>query len=259
MQFEVRPPSSASYASAKRITLTRLSRAVGKATDDTAREARNDMKTAMLNTGLGKLSRAIRYTSDKAKGRIPDINSNTNRWRAGATVFATNGSDRTEGALQSYTNSTTTIVPRRGRWLAIATDEIPKRVGRYRMTPELYVSSGLDRRIGELEFIPSKRPNEALLIARNVSVNGARGFGQARRIPRHGRTPGGRKRVDFVVAFILIRITRRAERFNPGAIFKGQFLKLPDRIKSNLIGSGQSGAVGGPIIASSGGSFTQGG
>jgi len=239
----------------RKLTLKRLSSAVARGVDDTVRNTVTDTRAKMVGAGLGKLSRAVRYTSDVKKRRVPDIGDGRSRWRVGGAMFAPGRSERTQGALAAYSQANTTIVPRRGRWLAFATDEIPQRVGRYKMTPALYEAGGFDRKIGELEFIQSKKPNEAFLIARDVQVNAQRGFGQARRLPRHGKARQGKKAVGFIVAFILIRVTRRSQRFNPKAIMRNQVAQLPRRIRSNLRGSTQRAAPS-PVVFSSGGSFS---
>jgi hypothetical protein len=254
--FTVAKVDDGLFLKARKATIERLTAAMAKATDQSAALGRADIQSAMSSAGLGNLGRAIRYTSDLKKKRVPNVTSGGEAgFRVGATIFApSTGNERVNQALHAYTQGAT-IVPRRGKWLAIATDEIPRLAGRRRMTPELYDKLGYDRRIGPLEFIPSKHPNEALLIVRDVSVNGARGFGRARRLPRHGNPGEGRKAVDFIVAFILIRVTSRAGRFNPGAIFKARVEQIPAEIRRFMVGR-QSGSITSKSIASSSSSFS---
>lgn len=196
----------------QRVVLGRVARAAAYATDEAARQAHFNITGAMGAMKLGKLARAIGHGSDLKKRRVPPPNA---RFRVSGWVFArTKSSERTAGALKAYTEGAT-IVPRKGRWLWIATDEIPQKVGRHRMTPQRYINSGLERRIGELEFIPGDHAGEALLIARDVTVNAATGYGKARRAPRRGAIGATRKKVDFIVAFIGIKITRRSARVDP--------------------------------------------
>lgn len=258
MKFNVVAPSSASFLIARKRTMAQLAAAVAKAVDTTVVGTQRDVSAAMSAAGLGKLANVIRSTSDHRKRRVPNIGDGGSGWRAGGVIYATKGSDRTAAALEAYTQGITTIIPQRGRWLAIATDEIPKRVGRKRMTPALYVTGGFDKKIGKLHFIASKKhAGEAFLIARSVQVDAARGFGRSLRIPRTGNIRPGRKAVDFVVCFILIKVTTRVRRFDPKAIMAKRVAELPTEIRKQLRGN-RSGAVGGPTVASSGGSFSQG-
>jgi hypothetical protein len=258
MRFGVASPSSASFLVARKRTLEQLAAAVARAVDTTVANTRFDVSGAMSAAGLGKLANVIRSTSDFRKKRVPPIGDGSGGWRAGGVIFATHGSDRTAGALEAYTQGVTTIIPKRGRWLALATDEIPKRVGRKRMTPELYLAGGFEKRIGKLHFVPSKKhAGEAFLIARHVQVDAARGFGRSLRIPRTGNIRNGRKAVDFIVCFILIKVTTRSRRFDPRAIMARRVAELPTEIRKLLRGSAGRG-VSNSIVASSGGSFSQG-
>jgi hypothetical protein len=124
------------FVKARKATIERLTAAMAKATDQAAARGRTDIQSAMSSAGLGNLSRAIRYTSDLKKKRVPNVSSGGEaNFRVGATIYApSTGNDRVNEALHAYTQGAT-IVPRRGKWLAIATDEIPRLAGRRRMTP----------------------------------------------------------------------------------------------------------------------------
>jgi hypothetical protein len=252
MYFQVRPPSLDTLQTVRRRSLQQFATAVARSADDTAKAAQNAITDKMRETRLGKISRAIRYTSDYQKNRVPDIGLGVSDLKAGAVVWNRDPSERTQGTLDAYTNGEVTILPKHGRWLAIATDEIPAKVGRFRMTPYLYERSGLDRKIGPLQFIQGKKSGNAFLIVHDVQVNAAHGFGRARRIPKTGRISANKKQVGFIIAFILIRVTRRSERLNPKQIFRDEFTKLPDRIRARLRSTPRSGKE----IASWSGSFT---
>jgi hypothetical protein len=268
MKFTLTPPPAGAFKFIKNYSLRGLARAVARATDQTMREGKTDIRRAMDRAKLGKLSRVVDYTSDVKKRRVPDITSVGARWRAGATIYARgSGSKRASGALAAYTNGKVTILPKRGRWLAIATDELAKRVpgikgsgrrrsGTFRMTPELYRKRGLEKRIGKLVFVPGSSPNEALLIVNNVQVNAARGFGKAERIPRTGRIRAGKVKKDFIVAFVLIRVTRRAERVNPGRIVGAQIKRMDRRI-TNILRGERPVVIGGKTVAGWSTSFTR--
>jgi len=260
VKFGVSPPSSESFLLARKRTLKQLTAAAARAVDTTVVNTQKDISAAMSAAHLGKLANVIRSTSDYRKKRVPNAWTDlygASRWRAGGVIYAKHGSDRTAAALEAYTQGVTTIVPKRGRWLAIATDEIPKRVGRKRMTPQLYIAGGFERKIGKLHFLPSKQhAGEAFLIAHNVQVDAARGFGRSLKVPRSGNIRPGRRRVDFIVAFILIKVTTRTRRFDPRAIMARRVAELPTEIRKLLRGRADRG-VSNSVIASSGDSFSQ--
>jgi hypothetical protein len=267
MKFTLTPPPSSTFKFIKNYSLKGLARAVSRATDQTMAAGKTDIRLAMDRAKLGKLSRVVDYTSDIKKRRVPDITTVGRRWRAGATIYARGSSKRADGALAAYTSGAVTILPKRGRWLAIATDELAKRVpgikgsgrrraGTFRMTPALYRKRGLEKRIGKLVFIPGSSPNEALLIVNNVQVNAARGFGKAERIPRTGRIRAGKVKKDFIVAFVLIRVTRRAERVNPSRVIQAQIKRMDRRITDILRGE-RPVVIGGRTVAGWSTSFTK--
>ncbi len=264
-QMFVRPPSSDSIAAIRKITLRQFCAATAAAARDTAKAAKERIRQQMRARKLGRAAGIVASTSDLEKKRVPAVPESGRGWRAGAVVYGrTGGSERAEGLLRAYSSGTVTILPRRGRWLAIATPELAKRVpglkgkgrtGSYRMTPALYRARGLERRIGKLQLVPGKSPGEALLIVRNVQVNAARGFGGARRIAKTGKIYAGKAKRDFIVAFVLIRVTRRAQRFDPKAIFRAEFKEMPRRILRRL--SGVKVRAMGRIVASWNTSFTR--
>jgi hypothetical protein len=202
--------------------MARLSRAALTATDKAATGAQNDIRNAMRGQRLGGLANAVKQTSDLKKGRVKLTGDGG--FSASGIVYAHIRSDRTAGALTAYTEGAI-IVPNKGRWLAIATNEIPKRVGRYRMTPQRYVEAGLESRIGPLKFVPGKRhAGEAFLVVDNVTISGKQG--KVRRLPKSGRARSGRSHVG-IVAFVLIKATRRTKRVDVLAIAQKWQLRVP--------------------------------
>jgi hypothetical protein len=192
-----------------------LERAALVATDRASRDAQEGVRTSMRSQRLGNLGNAIKQTSDRKKRRIH--RKGEMGFSASGIVYVGTKNERTRGALASYLDGPVNITPKSGRkWLAIATNEIPKRVGRYRMTPERYRASGLESRIGELQFIPTSRANVAYLVAKHVTTNPLRS-GSARRLPKNGRARAGRAEVG-IVAFVLIRATRREKRVDVAEI-----------------------------------------
>jgi hypothetical protein len=192
-----------------------VARAAGKATDRAARGALLELRQAMRAALLGKLTNAVGASSDLKKGRPQGRVGD--RLDVAGFVIQRGRSERKRGALDAYVgNASTEIVPRRGRFLWFATPEIPKRAGRRRMTPALYRASGLEQKIGPLQFIQGRNAGVAYLVAESVTIRSDKA-GKALRVPKSGRVGRGRANVG-IVAFIGIRRTRRQRRVEPGAI-----------------------------------------
>ncbi len=216
MEATLTPPPRGVTGPWRRNTKERVARAAAKATDRGARGALLELRQAMRNARLGRLSNAVAATSDQKKGR-PLGRGGTDQIDVAGFVTTRGRSPRTRGALEAYLeNGSTEIVPRRGRFLWFATKEIPQRVGRRRMTPELYREKGFEDRIGKLKFVPGRHAGVALLVAEDVTIRGDKA-GKALRVPKSGRVAPGRSRVG-IVAFIGVRRTRRQRRVTPGAI-----------------------------------------
>jgi hypothetical protein len=190
--------------------LQRLARGAQIATDRAATGARDDIRSAMRGQRLGGLANAIKQTSDLKKNRVKALPDGG--FSVSGVVYAHVRSDRTKGALDAYTEGAQ-IVPKKGRWLAIATNEIPRLVGRKRMTPQLWVEAGYNSKIGPLRFVPTHRGNVAYLIVDSVTTSPYRS-GSAKRLPKSGRPKAGRQHVG-IVAFVLIKATRRTKRVDP--------------------------------------------
>lgn len=213
----------------RRNMLERLQKAALKASDRAAIGAQEDIRRAMRSQRLGGLANAVKQTSDLKKGRIKALPGGG--FSASGVVYAHVRSERTKGAFNAYIDGAT-ILPKRGRWLAIATNEIPRLAGRYRMTPARYVEAGFDKRIGPLRFVQTKRPNVAYLIADNVTTNVLK-TGSARRLPKSGRARAGRSHVG-IVAFVLIRQTKRTARFSPEKLARRWQQKIPSLLANEM-------------------------
>jgi hypothetical protein len=208
----------------ERYCTQRLEKAALRATQRAAKQATNDVRAAMRSAGLGRLSNAIGSGSDLTK--TGTVHREGERFSASGWIHIRGRSPRTLGAIESFTEGTE-IGPKRGKWLAIVTQQIQQKVGRKRMTPDLYRSSGLEQKLGPLVFIQTS-PTEALLVVENVSVDKfARAGRRARALPKSGRARGARRKADFIVAFVLIRRTSRAARVNPNQIIAANAAKLP--------------------------------
>ena len=208
------PEGGANLDSYRRDVAKQLVDASARATHKAAIVTLDDIRTAMRRARLGKLANTIQSSSDLRKKRVP---SGDGGFDVGGFVYARDKAKRTRGLLEAYvTNAATTIVPKGGKWLAIPSNQIPKRVGRRRMTPDLYRSSGLEERIGLLSFVKGRNAGVAYLIVHRTSINPDR-TSRARSLTTRGRVRKGYVEVS-VLAFTLIRATRRSHRVDPHAI-----------------------------------------
>ena len=192
-----------------------LRRAALEATDIAASKAQKHVQAKIRAVGLKNLSNAVGYTSAKRKRQDPK--------KPYGVIFARGGDEsRAGGALEAYGKGTT-IYPVRGSWLAFPTGAIPSKVGRRKMTPELYNKSGLTGSIGPLIFRRIK-PNVALLVLRKVSISPKNGRAKmlGKRRPRTRIVPE-----RDVTAFVLIKQTRRAQRFNKDEIMQFYSGRVP--------------------------------
>lgn len=216
MQVSLIPPSRGTTGPWRRKVKDQVLRAAGRATEQASRGALMEIRQAMRAQRLGGLANAIRQTSDRQLNR-------SGRGTGGQIDIAgfvtkRGGSARTRGALDAYLeNDATEIRPQTGKFLWIATPEIPQRSRRRRMTPALYREAGLEQSIGPLQFVLGRR-GVAYLVAQDVTVRLGK-KGQARRVPKSGRVAPGRARVG-VIAFVGIRRTRRQRRVSPVEIGK---------------------------------------
>lgn len=200
-----------------------LRRAKIIATDRAAKAAQEAVAQTVRSVGLGRLSGAVGATSTKRQGRA---NSDDTPYGA---IYAKGGDDSLAGgALESYTRGATIRANNR-QWLAYPTGAIPQKVGRYRTTPILYMLSRSGSSIGKLEFKPIK-PDLALLVIKNVTLSPKTG-----RARRAGKNPSStRVNAKEVVAFVLIRITRRAARFDHLDVVYRISQSMPDYLADAL-------------------------
>lgn len=197
------------------------------ATDKARSVALSRMRSEMRSAGLGRLGNAISSQSDLTKrGSVFPLPGGG--WRASGLIFLRTRSERTLGALESYTLGAD-IRPVRGRYLWLATDQIPKFVGRKRMTPELYNQGGFDRRIGPLVKVKSVN-GRPLLIVRNVGVGALGQPRSARSLLKTGRARRGQLAKQFLVAFVGIPRTSREARVDLIAIARREHELLRERL-----------------------------
>lgn len=236
MSWKIQQPGNEALRQFRMKLSKRLTIAAARATDKASQLARDDLRQSMRSQRLHGLANTIGATSDQKKGRA-SVRDIANLDLGGFVTVRGITSPRTAGALRSYIDQDTTdIAPVRGRWLAIATPNIPKKVaGGRKMTPELYRSSGLEERIVPLQYVKG-RPGVAYLVVPDATVSHS-GKGRARPVPKSGRVSAKRARVGFV-AFILIRVTRRSRRANPRQIGERWQRRLPALLAEQLNSAG---------------------
>lgn len=183
--------------------------------DRAARNAQRMIRSDMAGARLGRLGNAIGMTSDKMKGE--PITRRGDARRASGVVFIRSKSERTVGAIISYTEGAD-ITPTKGRWLWIATENAQRVIGsgaqRRRLTPALWRARGLDDKIGPLIRLRSVNGNPILAV-RNVGVSQvAGGRPRARGLTKRGAPRKGDTARELVVMFIGIPRTARAARVN---------------------------------------------
>lgn len=197
-------------------------------TDLASKKAQRHVQAKMRSVGLGKLANAVGQTSTKKKrtGRADD--------NPYGVIFARGGDESRAGqAMEAYTQGAV-IRPRTGAWLAVPTKAVPRFVStggkRRRLTPKLWEQSGMNQRIGELVF-RQIRSDLALLVVRQVSLSPK--TGQAKRLgPRRPRTRIVPK--NDVVAFVLIKHTTRAARFDQREIVRKYANRVPQYLRRTL-------------------------
>lgn len=186
------------------------------ATDRASKTTQRMTAQRMRLVGLGRLSGGVGQTSALKKN---------DKVKIYGVVYARGQREvdsRTAGAIEAYSQGVT-IRAKRVTWLAYSTNLIPKFVGRRRMTPLLYQTTGWQARLGPLEFRPISQ-NLALLVVKRLSIHPRTGRGR-RLGPGKSRAAIQKKEA---VAFILIRYTTRAQRFDAKSIASVYARKVPE-------------------------------
>lgn len=212
------------FAPFYRMAEQRFERAALVATDKGRRVALSRVRSDMAGASLGRLGQGIGSTSD-LESNAGVHRSASGGFSASGVVFVRSGSERTRGAIEAYTKGAQ-IRPVRSRWLWIATDNIPRVTGRYRMTPELWVKNGFDQKIGPLVVVRSVN-GYPLLVVKNVGLSAAGSRRSAKSLTKRGMPRKGQIEKQFVVAFIGIPFTSRAARVDVTAIMRSVQAELP--------------------------------
>lgn len=221
MRFTARTPDiKKAGASAVNSYSKAVRRAAIIATDRASKEAQRAVQSRIRSVGLGRLAGAVGQTSTLKE------RTQSRPGRPYGVLFARGGDESLAGgALESYSRGSV-IRAQNGQWMAFATKAVPRfmMVGgqRRRTTPDLFRNSSLATSIGKLIFKPIGQ-NKAVLVIRKVSLSPKTGRAKALG-PRGTRT---RVPVKEVVAFVLIRVTRRAQRFDKDAIILNYARRVP--------------------------------
>lgn len=210
----------AAFSDWYRFAEQRMEQAALIAVDTGRKQALGRIRQAGSSAGLGRLFNGLGSKADEAVHR-----NGNGGFSASGVVFIRSGSERTRGAIDAYTRGAD-IRPMRGRWLWITSNDLPRVTGRFRMTPELYIRNGFEKKIGPLVFTRAS-DGTALLIVRNVGVSAAGRGRSARSLKRNGAPRKGQARQEFVVAFIGIPRTARAARVDVAAIMQSVAADLP--------------------------------
>ena len=212
------------YRQYQRLIDRRLEFAALDATDRAARMALRSIQSAMSGAGLSRLGKGLSSASDLSSGRGVHRREG-NSFSASGTVFIRSRSERSRGAIEAYTQGAN-IRPVRGRWLWIPTDAIPSRAGRYRMTPELFRSQGLEQKIGKLILLKNV-DGRPLFAVENVGISLAGKPRSAGSLTKRGEPRKGQVKRQLVIAFIGIPRTNRAARVDVPAIMQQAQAALP--------------------------------
>lgn len=230
---DIRAPSRGMVADYRRYAIQTFERAAVRSVDTIARRGKLAIRERFASAALGRLGNAIDGQGEPEVKRF-----GAERFSVSAQFFVRSRSERTLGAIQSYTEGAT-IAPRRGRWLWIPSDQIRRLAGSnrkgegQRMTPALWRKRGFDKRIGPLVLIRSVN-GYPLLIVRNVGVDMSGRKRSAKSLTKKGLPRKNQVQKDMVVAFIGIPHTARAARVNITEILEGVRAELPAIFAANL-------------------------
>lgn len=239
MRFTHRPPNVRSIVGRMRERHKRIVYAAAQyATDKATRDAAVHMRARIARVGLGRLGGAVGNTSSLKKRQKPAMPY--------GAIYARGGDESRAGqALQAY-GTGVTIRARRGSWLAFPTNAVPRSfsrrllgaLGGKRVTPGRFIDGGLATSIGTLYFKPIKK-DLAYLVIRNVTLDP-----RTHRAKKAGpRAPRTRIAAKEVAAFVLIRVTRRAKRFDKDRIVGAYARQVPDHMAEYLERAYQSPIV----------------
>lgn len=197
------------------------------ATDKGSKEAQRSLQKRIEGAGLGRLGRAVGQTSALRQG------SRSSKDNPYGVIFARGGDESPGGGVLEAYSQGASIVPRRGDWLWIPARAIPKFVSfggrRVRNTPQIFRASPLVRSIGKLQFVQIAA-DRAIYFVERVTVSPKTGRAKA----DTGARVRSRIRKKREVAFIGIRNTNRAKRFDKDEVVAIEAGRIPEYIADEL-------------------------
>jgi len=230
---EARGPRRADYDNFRRDAIQTHERAAIRTVKVAAARGKVSIRRSFAGAGLGRLGNAIDARGeDKVKRYAGD------RFAVSAQFFIRSQSERTLGAIKSYTEGGD-IRPVRSRWLWIPTDQIRRLAGSnakgegQRLTPALWRQRGFDTKIGPLVLIKSVN-GSPLLVVKNVGVDISGRKRSAKSLTKRGTARRGQIEKKFVVAFIGIPFTARAARVNITNLLNDVRANLPSIYSAEL-------------------------
>ena len=229
-RVELRMPPRSWFDNFERESRARLEAAALNATHIAAGRAKSMIRREMSAAALGRLGNAIESGSDLQKSgrvRTSPVGFSASGW-----VYVRSKSERTLGTIEAYTQGAQ-IAPRSGRYLWIATDNIPARAGKVKITPRNWDKFGLDKRIGPLVMVKSIN-GRPLLIAQGATLSGSGKTRSAKSRRKDGGLRKGQVARDFVVAFVGIPRTSRQARIDVPAIMREVQAMMPRLIAEQL-------------------------
>lgn len=120
------------------------------------------------------------------------------------------------------------IVPRQGKFMAIPTENVPRKGGG-RYTPKTWDAS----RFGELVFVPARAGKEAMLIAQDVRKSYSRKTGEFRGYKR-AKSKAARKEAENVVMFILVKQAKIRDRLDIDKAVQVRLAAMPALMERKL-------------------------
>lgn len=229
-KINVEPSTQSDFERIRRYSRQVTERAFLRGVAHVASRGKIEVRRAFSGAGLGRLGNAIGSRSDAETGKVHRFSNGA--FSVSAGFYAKTRNERTLGALESYTKGSE-ISPLRGRWLWIATDEIPRLTARERMTPERYVRNGFEQKIGPLHFVKSVNGNP-LLVVQDASVSAVGKPRSAKSRTKRGALRKGQRAKEFIVAFVGIPRTSRSARVDIRSIINEARSQMPSIIAREL-------------------------
>ena len=219
----------------------KLQAAALRLTDRGATMVKDRLRKEMAAAGLGKLGMAISSGSDLKKSGT--VHARGGGWSASGWVYIRSGSQRTQGAIEAYTQGATITPKNPSGLLWFPTDDImrmarvplPSSAGNaranVRLTPRLWDRT-YAARFGPL--VRLRLHGRDVLVVRNATLSLAGKPRSLRPLTKRGKVPKGQVAREFVIAFIGIPNTTRAARVDPKQIAQQVVTELGRQIGLDL-------------------------